>query len=136
MSKLEQGFKTITEAFQEDFVEKYKSLLKLASETIEDRYCLCNDNRNMHDNGEGGSPSKCENPDCMCADYHYSLIRSLLHHRDNFIRYSDVKDYPLLPLIIVLQGSGFDTDYFDILGEYYTWNGDPATDPQSKEKKN
>ncbi len=135
LSTLQKGFDKIKEAFSEDFVEKYKSLLQIASERIEDRYCICGENVNEHDDGEGGSPSKCEDENCLCSDYHYSLIRSLLKNRDDFIQYDQVKNYPLLPLLVVLQSSGFDSEYLEFFNDYYLWNGDPTTKPKKNEEQ-
>lgn len=133
MNTLQEGFNKINEAFNEDFIEQYKALLQLSIETIQDKFCICGEHRNEHSNGEGGSPSPCEDENCYCADYQFSMIRSLLHDRDEFIKYDNVKKYPLLPLIIVLQASGFDSDYLQFFNDYYLWNGDPATKPLRKD---
>lgn len=132
MTTLQQGLDKINEAFKEDFIEKFKTLMTLTNE-LESRYCICGDNRNLHTNGEGGSPSPCEIEDCMCADYHYSLVYSLFADRNKFLEFEkDATKYPLLPLLIVVQSCGFDSEFLEFMSDTFLWNGDPATKPKNQ----
>jgi len=135
LSTLKQGLDKITDAFNEDFIKKFQTLLELSIQTIEDRYCVCGDHRNVHANGEGGSPSACEEEYCLCNDYHYSLIHSLFKNRDEYVKYNDVKKYPLLPLIVVLQLSGFDCEYLQLMDDTFVKEIYPKTTSKKHAKK-
>ena len=96
MNKLETGIKNIQEAFEDDFLEQLKTMTTKAIEDLEDRYCICDHNRNLHADEEG---DKCEVEDCLCTQYHFSLIRSLFVDRDEFLRHhSHAMDYPHIKL--------------------------------------
>lgn len=131
MSKLESGIKSIQEAFEDDFIEKLKTMTKKAYEDLEDKYCICNHHRNLHADEKG---DKCEIEDCLCQQYCFSLVRSLFVDRDEFLQYhSHAMDYPHIKLLITLQYLGFNSDLFEILDNVFLWNGDPVTKPEQND---
>lgn len=128
MNKLDQAFEDIRKAFQDDFIEKLKIMVENAMNDLDNKYCICGDNRNHHANGEGGSPSPCECEDCLCNEYHFSLIKSLFADRDEFLQsHTNAMDYPHIKLMIAIQCIGFNSELLDIIDNIFTWNGDPAT---------
>lgn len=134
MNELKQGIDLIEKAFNMDFIEKLKIMVEKATNDLENKYCLCGDNRNHHLNGEGGSPSPCQIEDCICNDYHFSLIKSLFADRDEFLQsHTNAMDYPHINLMVAIQYIGFNSDLLQILDEFYTWNGDPTTKPKKVE---
>ena len=129
---LPDAISIIEKMLNKDIIEKIKEAMKRVE--IEDRICLCNHNMCMHENGEGGSPSPCEEEDCMCSDYDYNFPRSLLYDKEKWYRNYYNKEYPHLPLVVIIQGLGFNTSVIEALDNFYTWNGDPATKPTKSEE--
>lgn len=116
MTKLNSAIEKIHEAFQEDYSVKIISDVENIRSGMDSRICLCGHNRNVHDNGEGGSPSKCEE-DCLCMDYKYSLLRSLLYSIEQSEKESDSRVKSLLK---ILSYVGLDLELVQLLDNFYT----------------